>query len=978
MNQPKLTTSAEEKAQAFDDFIRKSGGEEGYFAQFLARQSAPGGGTQTLVVIGSHRYYNLFSAQLVEALLSQRGEPKAPLTVLNPVDRLWNTKQPDELQFYGALIKFQSFYEKSPLDREGFRALVRNPLKYPFYYHDSAVSERPSPRSLTPIRVSVPQVDFKIHVSQREERYLVEPELAINHAKYPLARVNLRFDYFLELDGHWYFCDDLAVLDALGYFKQQEGTLSLAQEAFLDFREKVLAKLEAHLPVAHTYLRSATVAQLRAAGFDQVPQRLLYLTDLPNYVAIEPVMKYGDVEVPIRTQRQLYGQDRRGRLFRVKRDGVAEDEFISALVKEHPDFLEQLDNPLPYFYLPKAYFLDENWFLDAFEAWTHQQITILGFNELEGNQLNQHKARVSVQVASGLNWFNALIDVRFGRKKASLKQLHKSVRNKSKFVQLDDGTLGVLPDEWLRRFEAYFQTAEVGDDSLLIPKISYSILSEIYDKDMLDAEVKEELRQYQQKLSNLEAIEPVQVPSDLHATLRPYQLHGLSWLNFLDEFNFGGCLADDMGLGKTVQIIAFILTLRQKARQRPHLLVVPTSLIHNWKAEVERFAPSLKLHILHGASRAKSTQAFDDFDIILTTYGTLVSDIARLRKYLFGYVFLDESQNIKNISSQRYKAARLLQSRNRIVLTGTPLENNTFDLYAQFSFACPGLLGTRQYFRNTFAIAIDRFKQKESALALQRRIAPFILRRTKKEVAQELPEKTEVVLYCDMGEEQRRVYDTYEREFRDYLSGIQEEEIKKNTMHVLRGITRLRQICNSPRLLGEDRLMSEASVKIELLMQQLRSIAPDHKVLVFSQFVSMLDLIRPELDREGWQHVSLTGSTRNREEVVQAFQQDDAIRVFLVSLKAGGTGLNLTAADYVFLVDPWWNVAAENQAIDRVHRIGQSKNVIAVRLICPDTVEEKIQEMQQNKARLASDLIHAGDDFFHSLTKADWLRLISR
>ena len=433
-----------------------------------------------------------------------------------------------------------------------------------------------------------------------------------------------------------------------------------------------------------------------------------------------------------------------------------------------------------------------------------------------------------------------------------------------------------------------------------------------------------------------------------------------------------------MGLGKTVQIIAFILTLRQKARQRPHLLVVPTSLIHNWKAEVERFAPSLKLHILHGASRTKSTQAFDDFDIILTTYGTLVSDIARLRKYLFEYVFLDESQNIKNIASQRYKAARLLQSRNRIVLTGTPLENNTFDLYAQFSFACPGLLGTRQYFRNTFAIAIDRFQQKESALALQRRIAPFILRRTKKEVAQELPEKTEVVLYCDMGEEQRRVYDTYEQKFRDYISGIGEDEIKKNTMNVLRGITRLRQICNSPRLLGEDRLMSEASVKIELLMQQLRSIAPDHKVLVFSQFVSMLDLIRPELDREGWKHVSLTGSTRNREEVVQAFQHDDAIRVFLVSLKAGGTGLNLTAADYVFLVDPWWNVSAENQAIDRAHRIGQPKQVIAVRLICPDTVEEKIQQMQQNKARLASDLIQTGDDFFHSLTKAEWLRLISR
>ncbi len=495
---------------------------------------------------------------------------------------------------------------------------------------------------------------------------------------------------------------------------------------------------------------------------------------------------------------------------------------------------------------------------------------------------------------------------------------------------------------------------------------------------MLDEAAQMEIDNYRTKLADFDAIEPVAIPADLQVTLRPYQRQGLSWLNFLDDFGFGGCLADDMGLGKTVQILAFILLLRKKKEKNVNLLVVPTSLIHNWQEEIGKFAPSLKVCVLHGTGRAKNAGRFDAHELIITTYGTLISDIVFLKKYAFNYVFLDESQNIKNIASQRYKAARLLQARNRIVISGTPIENNTFDIYAQLSFACPGLLGSRTYFRNTHAIPIDRFKEKRAAERLQVLISPFVLRRTKKEVAAELPEKTEVIMYCEMGEAQRKVYDSYEREFRDYISSEKEEEIQKNGMHVLRGITKLRQICNSPLLIKDEKLYGDASAKIDQLMEQLRTLTPNHKVLVFSQFVSMLDLIKKELNRDKIKYTYLTGSTRDRPEAIHQFQQDDATRVFLISLKAGGTGLNLTAADYVFIVDPWWNPAVENQAIDRSHRIGQQKNVIAVRLICPDTVEEKIMVMQQNKAKLAGDLIAEGDGLFKSLGKEGLLGLVKK
>jgi SNF2 family DNA or RNA helicase len=956
-------------------------GSEALLARYLNAKSQADPANpfvKRIVIVGKHKYYDLFTAQLIESALSPSGELKGPFTPINPMDLVWTTQRPEELKFYAAIARFQGVYEKSLTDTEGLRALIGNPYHYDFYVHDSQISDKIIPRSLSPIRLSQPELDFTVRVSLGEKHYHVHSELKVNGTSCPLSRLVARFGHFLVSDAHWYLCPSADILEAVGYFKKHDNTIILTQDAFLRFQQEVLSEMETHVTVKHTYLKPATKAQRRKAGFDELPQKLVYLSDLGNYVLINPVMRYGEAEIPVLTKRQIYALDKAGNPFGIERDARAEDEFVSLIVRQHPDFLDQLENPLLYFYLHKSRFLDEEWFLEVFEEWTYHDIAVLGFNDLKGNKLSAHKAKVNIQVISGLNWFNALIDVKFGKKKASLKQLHKSVKNKNKFVQLDDGTLGILPEEWLRKLDSYFATGEVADEVIQISKINYRTITELYDASMLDEEVRTEVHLYQSRLSDFESITPASIPEGLMATLRPYQRQGLNWLNFLDDFNFGGVLADDMGLGKTVQILAFILLQREKAAHNTNLLVVPTSLIHNWQEEIEKFAPSIPVHVLHGPNRARTAARFDEYELIITTYGTLLSDIIFLKKYRFNYIFLDESQNIKNISSQRYKAVRLLQARNRIAISGTPIENNTFDIYAQLSFACPGLLGTRAYFRHTYAIPIDRFKEKRAAERLQALINPFVLRRTKKEVAHELPEKTEVIMYCEMGTEQRKLYDSYEREFRDYISANQEEEIQKNGMHVLRGITKLRQICNSPLLIEDEKLYGDSSTKIDQLMEKLRAITPNHKVLVFSQFVSMLDLIRKELHREKIDYAYLTGSTRNRPEVIHRFQENELTRVFLISLKAGGTGLNLTAADYVFLVDPWWNPAVENQAIDRSYRIGQQKNVIAVRLICPDTVEEKIMVMQQNKAKLAGDLIVEGDGFFRSLGKKGLLGLVER
>ena len=934
---------------------------------------------QLVVVMNEHKYYKHLYLELYRAATTQAGKLKNPLKSISPTDLIWLTDKPEEIKFYSAVAKFQHQFqnnyqhEPAEADYEALKALVKNPLNLPFYQPKAKASGNLSASSLEPVQLQHLPLNLVLDVVVKDQFYEITGRLTLPDQTYDLQHIRVKHGYFIQHKTNLYFMHHPDLLRIIGFFQKHDHKILVPESKFNEFRESILANLESKIQINYTYIKPATPKQIEEFNLSSSREELIYLSESEDFILLTPVMKYGPLEIPVLTRKQIYGTDARGQAFTLTRDEAAENQLIAVILKQHPFFTEQLN--LDCFYLHRNRFLDEGWFLEAFEAWRNRGITILGFKELKNNKLNPHKVKINIQVASGINWFDTTVKVKFGDQQVPLKYLHKTIRNKSRFVQLDDGTQGILPAEWLQKFTRYFGAGEVVGDKIQTAKINYSVITELYEAEVLSREVQTELSMYRQKLANFKALPEVEVPTGLQAILRPYQKQGLNWLSFLDEFNFGGCLADDMGLGKTVQVLAFLLGQRRRVKQNTNLVVVPTSLLFNWQDEIAKFAPSLKVLLVYGQNRVKNLQDLDQYEVVLTSYGTLLMDVPVLRAYTFNYIILDESQTIKNPETERYRAVRLLQSRNKLVLTGTPIENNTFDLYGQLSFACPGLLGDKRYFRDHYSTPIDKFKDSRRAAELQRKVTPFILRRTKEQVAPELPDKTEMVIYCEMGPEQRRVYDDNEREIRDYIASQYEGEQLRNSMQVLRGLTKLRQICNSPALISGGDSQNHASAKIDTLLEQIESKAPHHKILVFSQFVTMLELIKKELAARHIPFTLLTGQTKDRAAVVNLFQENETVRVFLISLKAGGTGLNLTRADYVYLVDPWWNPAVENQAIDRTYRIGQEKHVVAVRLICPNTVEEKIQKLQESKKELVKDLVKIDNALPKSLSKKDLLGL---
>jgi SNF2 family DNA or RNA helicase len=458
--------------------------------------------------------------------------------------------------------------------------------------------------------------------------------------------------------------------------------------------------------------------------------------------------------------------------------------------------------------------------------------------------------------------------------------------------------------------------------------------------------------------------------------LRDYQREGLGWFEFLQRFRFGGCLADDMGLGKTVQVLA-LLESRRKGDSRPSLVVVPRSLIFNWQQEAARFTPKLRVLSHTGSERIKGNAHFENYDLILTTYGTLRRDVVHFDEVEFDFVILDEAQAIKNASTETAKAARLLKSRQRLALSGTPIENHLGELWSLLEFLNPGMLGSSSVFQ--FSTNGTQKPDEDSRAMLSRALSPFILRRTKQQVAKELPEKLEQTIYCEMDERQRRQYE----ELRDYyrqslLEKVSRQGINKSKIQILEALLRLRQTACHPALVAGSIDDGTPNAKLDVLLPRLREVTEEgHKAIVFSQFTSFLSIIRKRLDHQGVVYEYLDGKTRNRGVAVERFQRDSNCKLFLISLKAGGQGLNLTAAEYVFLLDPWWNPAVEAQAIDRAHRIGQTNRVFAYRLITRDTVEEKVLDLQSTKRDLADAIINADNSVIRNITGEDLRLLLS-
>jgi superfamily II DNA or RNA helicase len=582
-----------------------------------------------------------------------------------------------------------------------------------------------------------------------------------------------------------------------------------------------------------------------------------------------------------------------------------------------------------------------------------------------------------LEVSSGVDWFELHGEVDYGATKARLPELLAALRRGNNMVQLDDGTYGMLPEEWLRRIGPLAGMGSPENGHIHFTRSQAGLLDALLATQP-EAQWDQTFARLRDELNRGSAVETIAQPGGFVGRLRDYQCAGLAWMLFLQRFSFGGCLADDMGVGKTAQVLA-LLEMRRELRRAgqpvaPSLIVVPKSLVFNWKQEAERFTPQLR--VLDHTGMARESNDFAAGDVILTTYGTLRRDILSLKDFEFDYVILDEAQAVKNADTESSKAVRLLRGRYRLGLSGTPIENHLGELWSLFEFLNPGMLGAASVFK--VAGSAWRNATEDTRRLLAQALRPFILRRTKQQVAKELPPKSEQTIYCEMETAQRKLYDELRQHYREsLLRRIEKDGLAKSKIQVLEALLRLRQAACHPALLDPKRI-AEPSAKLEALLAQLREVLDEgHKALVFSQFTSLLKIVRDRLDESGVVYEYLDGATRDRQARVERFQTDPSCKIFLISLKAGGVGLNLTAAEYVFILDPWWNPAVEAQAVDRTHRIGQQRPVFAYRLIARDTVEEKILELQNSKRNLAAEIIGEESSVIRNLKPEDLALLLS-
>lgn len=615
-----------------------------------------------------------------------------------------------------------------------------------------------------------------------------------------------------------------------------------------------------------------------------------------------------------------------------------------------------------------------------------EKINIQLLQNFKNKQYFTERINLDIKCNNSNDWFDIKAVAHFGDYEIPFTELHKYITSGTREFVLPNEEIVILPEEWFARYKDLFLFGKKDDENnqLSINKCHFQLLNQ-------SKIIEGVSNKYINRLQSIISLKNIkhQNPEGINAELRPYQKDGYNWLNLLVMNNLGGCLADDMGLGKTLQTLSIIVktigelqvnekskkqiepdnnlqlnifnksyTLRQKISSS--LIVAPVSLIHNWHQEIKKFTTNIKVLEYIGVNRIKNTNYLNRFDIVLTSYGVVRQDYELLEKYKFLYIVLDESQNIKNPSSKIYHAVKKLQSNYKLVLTGTPIENSLIDLWSQFNFINEGILGNLKFFKRNFVVPIEKDRNKEQQEKLQNLIQPFLLRRTKEEVAKDLPPLTEQTIYCEMSEKQEKYYNIEKSKIRNkLLYFIQNDEINKNAILVLEAITRLRQIANHPKLI-EPETMIESGKFNEIIANIENVIAEKHKLLIFSSFTKYLSLFENHFKERKINYSILTGqhSGKQREKNIRQFKTHDNCRVFLISIKAGGTGMNLPEADYVFLLDPWWNPAVENQAIARAHRIGQTQKVFAYRFISKNTIEEKIKKLQQEKNELAELFIN--------------------
>ncbi|MBN9296513.1 MAG: DEAD/DEAH box helicase [Filimonas sp.] len=801
-------------------------------------------------------------------------------------------------------------------------------------------------------------------VSFTDGQYIVECQVQLPDAKVNVADNEISSSLLFRQNGALYIWkkpEDVTLVERF----LPSGKVVIEQENWGTQLQQLVLPLSKDYTVQFNNVQKEEVKDLK-------PEVKVMLKEKGDYLLFQPVFNYKGYDVKPSDKQKII-LPVLDKLLIIHRNQEAEQLVFDKIENLHSNFIKPEEgNTLA---LKGSDVLKNNWFFLFIDAIKDLNIPVYGFEALKNFRFNTAKPSTKIYISSHTDWFDAKIDVHFGEQKVTIADIKKALANKQQYVQLQDGTLGILPEEWIKKYSLLFRVGDGKVSNMKLSKYHFSVIEELYEQ-RDEEELQFQLETKYEKLREHHDIKEVDAPDHLRPILRPYQVSGFQWLNYLNDVQWGGILADDMGLGKTIQTLSFLHHIKHaKENGKLRALVVcPTTLMYNWENEIKKFTPSISYYIHHGGSRSKDTLKDHDIDVIITTYGTLRSDIKQFVEIEFDYVVLDESQAIKNPASKVTKAASLIKAKSRLCLSGTPLQNNTFDIYAQMNFLNPGMLGSMEFFKQEFAVPIDKFGEKEQKEHLRKLLYPFILRRTKEQVAKDLPSKSEMILFCEMGKEQREIYDAYRNDYRDKILGVVDSQgVQKSQLTILQGLMKLRQICDSPAIIKEEERFPNVSVKLEELGREITENISNHKALVFSQFLGMLGLIKEKLKELGVDYEYFDGSTSapDREKAIQRFQSDENCRVFLISLKAGGVGLNLTAADYVYIVDPWWNPAVEQQAIDRTHRIGQTKNIFAYRMICKDTVEDKILLLQEKKRALAADLITDDTGFVKSLTRED-------
>ncbi len=899
-------------------------------------------------------YFKIFSDDTIKALLAFAPAElqKTTAALYQQTAYITSTKEKD------AAVK--NAYSRHLYSLVG--ALRRQPLKE--WYHSVPTNDK----RVQNIKCSFYHypVELIFRAAKTGDQFNIETVVEIG--KEQIALSGFRRYYFLLEQDNCYYQVSPKSYEALDWLTAQAPSAPVFDNR--EALDQVLQKL------SHWQVKIERYNLSDVEAIEVIPQAQVMLSELSNtFLKLEPQFVYDGltVEGPYEPVSEIETADK---IIHISRNREKEEELVGFLRSLHEKFSNQNNG---FFYLTFAEAQKKSWFLKTYHLLLEKNIDLLGIDMLKHFRYSPHKAETIITKQTQEGDFACIeLAVKFGKETVPLGNLQKALLNNQKAVMLKDGSLGVLGDEWLQQYGLVLRHGRIRKMELLVAKwlMLGNVTEDTGSTSIMSTGITPAWFSKWQQWEKQEAhLYPL--PDGLHIKeLRSYQRTGYEWLRLLAEIGASGCLADDMGLGKTLQTISFLLYKIEVNPQGRHLVIAPASLLYNWLKELEKFAPGVQATVLHGSKRDTALLSEKEHQVFITSYGTMRQDVHLLETIAWETIVLDESHHVKNPAAQTTKAVWQLTAKTKIALSGTPVMNSTGDLHSQVHFLMPGLLGTPEFFKKEYTIPIEQQANKEKAAVLQKLIRPFLLRRTKEQVAKDLPERTEAVLWCEMGADQRSAYESIKEEVRtNIFTEIKATGLNKGKLSVLAGLTKLRQLCNSCELVKDEDLFTYDSVKTKVLIDELRCIIPQHRALVFSQFTSMLDLLERDLNNAGISTLRLDGQTgvKQRQELVAQFQSDEEINtpVFLISLKAGNTGLTLTKADYVFLFDPWWNTAVENQAIDRTHRIGQKNKVFAYRMICRDSIEEKIIKMAGNKKRLADDLITTEESLVKGLTLED-------